>query len=236
RRGTRGGCPGRVRDRRVPDPDGSRSLSGHAASPLACVLRGPRVVIASVRGSVIARGADHVVVDVRGLGYKVFVPRYPAGDEILLHTHQVIREDAQALYGFETPEELALFEMLIGVSGVGPKAAMAILSVARPAEIAGAIASGDAAALARAPGVGKKTAERLIVDLKSKIGRVTGLPVTLGSHIAEDDAHAALVALGYTPSEATSALGDAPPKGSATTEERLAAALRGTGRTLVAGG
>jgi len=193
-------------------------------------------VIAAVRGEIIARGAGHVVVEVAGVGYKVFVPRHPSRDDVLLHTHQVVREDDESLYGFETREELALFEMLISVSGVGPKAGLAILSVARPAEIAGAIASGDAAALARAPGVGKKTAERLIVDLKSKIGRVTGLPVTLGSHIAEDDAHAALVALGYTPSEATSALGDAPPKGSATTEERLAAALRGTGRTLVAGG
>src|SRR2546430_2153014 len=100
---------------------------------------------------------------------------------------------------------------------------------------AAAIASGDTAALARAPGVGKKTAERLIVDLKSKIGRVTGLPVT-GALAGEDDAHAALVALGYTASEAATALRDAPRKGSATTEERLAAALRATGRTVVAGG
>ena len=89
--------------------------------------------------------------------------------------------------------------------------------------------------LARAPGVGKKTAERLIVDLKGKIGRVAGVPVTAGALTAEDDAHAALVALGYTSSEAATALRDAPPKGGATTEERLAAALRVTGRTAVAG-
>jgi len=192
-------------------------------------------VIAALRGEVIARGAGHVVVDVAGVGYKVFVPRHPSRDDVLLHTHQVVREDDESLYGFETREELALFEMLISVSGVGPKAGLAILSVARPAEIAAAIASGDTAALARAPGVGKKTAERLIVDLKSKIGRVTGLPVT-GALAGEDDAHAALVALGYTASEAATALRDAPRKGSATTEERLAAALRATGRTLVAGG
>jgi len=126
--------------------------------------------------------------------------------------------------------------MLISVSGVGPKAGLAILSVARPAEIAGAIASGDTEVLARAPGVGKKTAERLIVDLKGKIGRVAGGPVTAGTLATEDDAHAALVALGYTSSEAAVALRDAPAKGSATTEERLAAALRVTGRTAVAGG
>jgi Holliday junction DNA helicase RuvA len=193
-------------------------------------------MIAALRGTVIARGADHVVVEVAGVGYKVFVPRHPARDDILLHTHQVVREDDESLYGFETREELALFEMLISVSGVGPKAGLAILSVGRPAEIAGAIASGDTALLARAPGVGKKTAERLIVDLKGKVGRVAALPVTAGALVAEDDAHAALVALGYTASEATTALRDAPPKGSATTEERLAAALRITGRTVVAAG
>ena len=193
-------------------------------------------MIAALRGEVIARGAGHVVVEVSGVGYKVFVPRHPSRDDVLLHTHQVVREDDQSLYGFETREELALFEMLISVSGVGPKAGLAILSVARPAEIAGAIASGDTEVLARAPGVGKKTAERLIVDLKGKIGRVAGVPVTAGALTAEDDAHAALVALGYTSTEAATALRDAPPKGSATTEERLAAALRVTGRTVVAAG
>ena len=192
-------------------------------------------MIAALRGEVIARGADHVVVEVAGVGYKVFVPRHPSHDDVLLHTHQVVREDDQSLYGFETREELALFQMLISVSGVGPKAGLAILSVARPAEIAGAIGSGDATLLARAPGVGKKTAERLIVDLKGKIGRVAGVPLSAGARGEADDAHAALVALGYTASEAAMALRDAPPKGSATTEERLSAALRVTGRTVVAG-
>jgi len=192
-------------------------------------------VIAAIRGTVIARGADHVVVESNGVGYKVHVPRQPTRDEVLLHTHHIVREDDQSLYGFESRDELALFEMLITVSGVGPKAAIALLMTSRPADIAAAIASGDAAALARAPGVGKKTAERLIVDLKGKIGRVAGLPVTAGALTTEDDAHAALVALGYTPSEAATALRQAPSKGGATTEERLAAALRVTGRTPVAG-
>jgi len=189
-------------------------------------------VIATVRGTVIARGADHVVVDVKGVGYKVFVPRHPTADDVMLHTHQVVREDGQFLYGFESREELALFEMLIGVSGVGPKAALAILSVARPAEVAGAIASGDAAALARAPGVGKKTAERLIVDLRGKIDRI-GPPVSVAAILRADDAQAALVALGYTASEAAAALRSAPQEGRASTEERVAAALRAAGRSLV---
>lgn len=187
-------------------------------------------MIAAVRGAVIARGADHIVVDVNGVGYKVFVPRHPSHDDVLLHTHQIVREDDQSLYGFETREELTLFEMLISVSGVGPKAGMAMLSVARPAEIAAAIASGDVALLARAPGVGKKTAERLIVDLKGKIGRISGEPLTAGVLANGDEAHAALVALGYTASEASTALATAPQKGRASTEERIAAALRTTGR------
>ncbi|HYR93828.1 MAG TPA: Holliday junction branch migration protein RuvA [Methylomirabilota bacterium] len=191
-------------------------------------------MIALIRGEVVARGTDHVVVDVRGVGYKVFVPRHPQSDIVALHTHQVVREDAQQLYGFETGEELALFEMLIGVSGVGPKAAMSILGVARPAQVAAAIASGDVAALSRAPGVGKKTAERLIVDLKSKVARggperePTGMPI-------DDDAAAALQALGYTAAEAATALRAVAPAGSASTEERLTAALRSAGRNAVAG-
>jgi len=183
-------------------------------------------VIASVRGKILARGPDHVVVETGGVGYKVFVPRHPAGDDALLHTHQVVREDGQFLFGFETREELALFELIIGVSGVGPRAALAILSVARPADVAAAIAAGDAATLAKAPGVGKKTAERLIVDLRSKVGRVAVGPAG-GELASPDEAIAALRALGYTLAEAEQALRGVPPAGKASTEERLATALRG---------
>jgi Holliday junction DNA helicase RuvA len=183
-------------------------------------------VIASVRGRILARAADHVVVEANGVGYKVFVPRHPSGDEVLLHTHQVVREDGQFLFGFDTREELALFELLISVSGVGPKAGLAILSVSRPVDVASAIASGDAAALAKAPGVGKKTAERLIVDLRSKVGRVSIGTTDLDLSDAGDDALTALRALGYTLAEAQSALRSVPPATKASTEERLAAALK----------
>jgi Holliday junction DNA helicase RuvA len=191
-------------------------------------------VIALVSGEVVARGADHVIVDVRGVGYKVFVPRHPVGDIVRLHTHHVVRDDAQQLFGFETREELALFELLITVSGVGPKAGLALLSVATPAALAAAIASGDSAALARAPGVGKKTAERLIVDLKGKIGR-TGPEREPTGMLTEDEAAAALQALGYTAAEAISALRGGPAAGAASTEERVTAALRSAGRAGVAG-
>jgi Holliday junction DNA helicase RuvA len=183
-------------------------------------------LIASVRGRILARGADHVVVEAAGVGYKVFVPRHPSGDEVMLHTHQVVREDGQFLFGFETREELALFDLIVSVSGVGPRAALAILSVSRPADVAAAIANGDSAALAKAPGVGKKTAERLIVDLRSKVGRVAIGPE--GGELPEaDEAVAALRALGYTLAEAQRALAGVPSAGTASTEERLATALRG---------
>ena len=183
-------------------------------------------MIASVRGRILARGTDHVVVEAAGVGYKVFVPRHPGGDEVMLHTHQVVREDGQFLFGFDTREELALFELLIGVSGVGPRAALAILSVSRPSDVATAIATGDAASLAKAPGVGKKTAERLIVDLRSKVSRMVIGPAALVTP-DDDEAVTALRSLGYTVAEAQRALSGAPAAGTATTEERLATALRG---------
>jgi Holliday junction DNA helicase RuvA len=183
-------------------------------------------LIASVRGRILARGADHVVVEAAGVGYKVFVPRHPSGDEVALYTHQVVREDGQFLFGFETREELALFDLIVSVSGVGPRAALAILSVSRPVDVAAAIANGDSAALAKAPGVGKKTAERLIVDLRSKVGRVAIGPAS-GELPEADEAVAALRALGYTLAEAQRALSGVPPAGKASTEERLATALRG---------
>ncbi|MSQ36995.1 MAG: Holliday junction branch migration protein RuvA [Chloroflexi bacterium] len=187
-------------------------------------------MIATLRGEIAARGVDHVVLEVAGIGYKVFVPRQPETTRVLLHTHQVFREDGQFLFGFATAEELTLFELLIGVSGVGPRAALALLATARPADLAAAIAAGDATALARAPGVGKKTAERLIVDLRGKVG---GL-VRGGSPLLPDDEVAvALVALGFSPTEALTALRGIPPAGgSATTAERLAAALRGASGTV----
>jgi Holliday junction DNA helicase RuvA len=170
-----------------------------------------------------------VVLEVHGVGYKVFVPRQPADDAAHLHVHHVVREDGQFLYGFASREELALFEMLIGVSGVGPRAALAILSASRAADVAAAIAAGDAAMLARTPGVGKKTAERLIVDLRGKVGgigasRADGPP-------PGDEVAAALQTLGFSASEAAAAIRDLPAQGAAPAEERLAAALRQAGRS-----
>jgi Holliday junction DNA helicase RuvA len=173
-----------------------------------------------------------VIVEAAGVGYKVFVPRQPESDEVLLHTHHVVREDGQFLFGFPTREELALFEMLTSVSGVGPRAALALLSVSRPADLAAAIAAGDAAALARAPGVGKKTAERLIVDLRGKVARVSDGALS-GGVTTDDEAAEALQALGYTASEVAAALRAVPPAGKASTEERVRAALLRGSRAVV---
>lgn len=190
-------------------------------------------MIASLRGRIVGRGSDHVVLEVGAIGYKVFVPRQPETEEAQLHVHHAVRDDGQFLYGFATHEELALFELLIGVSGVGPKAALAILSTSRPADVAAAIASGDAEAIARAPGVGKKTAERLIVDLRSKVGGISRGDG--GGPAADDEVAAALQTLGFTASEAAAAVRDLPPPGEAPAEERLTAALRGAGRGRTGG-
>lgn len=183
-------------------------------------------MIAWLEGRIVSRGVDHVVIDVRGVGYKVHVARQPEGEAATLHVHHVVQQDAQRLFGFDTREELALFEMLIGVSQVGPKAALSLLSIAGPAELAAALATGDTAALARAPGVGKKTAERLIVELRSKVQRVS--TPALPAAASDDDAVAALVALGYTAAEAARALRDIAKNGS--TAERVQSALRGIAR------
>lgn len=183
-------------------------------------------MIASVRGRVVARGTDHVIVETGGVGYKVYVPRHPVGNDVLLHTHQVVREDGHLLFGFESREELTLFEMLIGVSGVGPRSALALLSVSRPPEIAAAIAARDAAALARAPGVGKKIAERLIVELRSKVTRLEPEAAAPGAVFIEDEAAMALQALGYSAAEAAAALRGVPAASTASTAERVTAALR----------
>lgn len=182
-------------------------------------------MIASLRGRIAQRGVDHVVLDVAGVGYKVFVPRQPEPDDVHLHVHHVVREDGQFLYGFTSGDELTLFELLISVSGVGPRAALSLLSVARAPDLAAAIASGDVGVLARAPGVGKKTAERIVVDLRAKVARVAG--ELQGAPVAvEDDAVAALLALGYTAAEAAAALRGVPGAGAAPTEDRVAQALR----------
>ncbi|MEA2429378.1 MAG: holliday junction helicase RuvA [Thermoleophilaceae bacterium] len=136
-------------------------------------------MIASVRGEVIVRRPDHVVVEAAGVGYKLAVsamtmksvPR--AGEQVTLHSHLVMRDDGMFLFGFAAEDERELFHMLNGVQGVGPKVAMAVLSGGTTRELMGAIAAGDSARFQAVPGIGKRTAERIIVELREKVAGVS---------------------------------------------------------------
>jgi len=133
-------------------------------------------MIASVRGRVLIRRPESVVIECGGVGYRVAVSAHtlhsvPApGEEAFLHSHLIMRDDAMALYGFAHEDERDLFLMLIGVQGVGPKIALAVLSGGTTGELLNAIAAGDAARFQAVPGIGKRTAERVIVELREKVG------------------------------------------------------------------
>jgi Holliday junction DNA helicase RuvA len=165
-------------------------------------------VIAMVRGEVAVRRPDHVVVLAAGVGYRLAVSsetlrRVPAvGKDVTLHAHLVVREDALALYGFATEEERDLFLLLIGVQSVGPKVALAVLSGATPRELVQALAAGDTARLQAAPGVGKRTAERIVAELRPKLGADTEIVISRGEvGDARTLARDGLLELGYTPQE-----------------------------------
>jgi Holliday junction DNA helicase RuvA len=188
-------------------------------------------VIALISGTVAVRRSDHVVVDCGGVGYRLAVStetlrRVPAvGNEVRLHAHLVVRDDALALYGFATEEERELFLMLLGVQSVGPKVALAVLSGGPPRELLGALAAGDSARFQAVPGIGKRTAERIIVELREKVGAT--LPENVISITRSDDpfaiAREGLLGLGYTAQEAEAMLDGAP---GGQPEELIAHALR----------
>ena len=190
-------------------------------------------MIASVRGEVLVRRPDHVVVEAGGVGYRLAVSAetlkaVPSrGKQATLHAHLVARDDSLSLYGFASEEERDLFLHLTSVSGIGPKVAVAILSGGAPRELLRAIAAGDAKRFQSAPGVGKRTAERLIVELREKIaGELTeGIPAAGDSEDGEPRALAreGLMHLGYTLTEAEGLLEGAD---GSSAEELLNAALR----------
>jgi len=195
-------------------------------------------MIAAVRGEVMVRRPDHVVVDAGGVGYRLTVSSetlkaVPAtGREAFLHTELVSREDSLALFGFASEEERDLFCQLVSVSGVGPKVAVAVLSGGPARELLRAIASGDAKRFQAAPGIGKRTAERIIVELREKVAGALEEEIVLGEDGDGDPralARDGLVNLGYAPLEAEQLL-DGVDGGDA--EELLALALRkaGSGR------
>jgi Holliday junction DNA helicase RuvA len=192
-------------------------------------------MIASLRGRVAATRPGAIVLDVGGVGYLVAATTSAvrrAGDadggEITVHTHLHVREDTLQLYGFASTAERSLFELLLGVSGVGPKAALAIVSGYAPDQIRRAVATGDHALFTSIPGIGRRTAERVVVDLKDKVGAVDS--AAAASDPAGGDDHAAardaLVGLGMSVAEAEAALRDVDED--APIEERVRLALAGS--------
>jgi Holliday junction DNA helicase RuvA len=193
-------------------------------------------VIASLDGLVGAVFADSLILEVGGVGYRVFcapavLALAPTGERTKLFTHHLVREDAQALYGFRTPEELGFFGLLLTVTGVGPKVALAVIGSRAVGDLQLAILSDDLALLTAVPGVGRKLAARIVLELKEKVaaaGVAAGAAAGGGAAAGESEVVAALLALGYSAGEARQASRDALADltvGSGL-EERVKAALR----------
>ncbi len=192
-------------------------------------------MIAHLAGTVTEKFMNSIIVDVHGVGYELTISAPDAEqtnlhDEVKFYTYHSVRENAEELYGFLSLAAKKLFEMLISVNGVGPKAAMAILSLGSAEDVRNAIANTDAAFIAKASGVGKKSAERVIVDLRDKVGQpshygATETKFSLTSNTAPDDeALDALIALGFPLKEATAALAEVDP--TLSVEERIKLALK----------
>jgi Holliday junction DNA helicase RuvA len=196
-------------------------------------------MIGSVRGRIASKTPPQLMVDVGGLGYELEAPmstffHLPAvGEEVSLLTHLVVREDAHVLYAFGTEAERRLFRNLIKVSGVGPKIALALLSGISVEAFSRCVVNEDITALTKVPGIGRKTAERLIIEMRDRLKDPETpagvLPVSTAAASPETEAYGALIALGYRPAEATRLL-KAVGTGTHSTEELIRRALQGAGR------
>jgi Holliday junction DNA helicase RuvA len=197
-------------------------------------------MIGRIKGVLIAKQATELLVDVNGVGYEIQSPmstiyQLPElGQPVLLHTHFVVREDAQLLYGFAELAERSMFRALIKVNGVGPKLALTILSGIEPDDFVRCVRDADTVALVRLPGVGKKTAERLLVEMKDRLKDwqvdtinvdAGGVTVVSASSIL-NDAESALVALGYKPQEASKAIATVNNSDIASSEQLIRLALK----------
>jgi len=189
-------------------------------------------MIASLHGKLESIGSDWAIIDVGGIGFQVYMPTSTLttlgamGKEVKLYTHLHLREDNATLYGFAEADELGLFQTLIGVSGLGPKLALAMLSAMSVEKLTMAIATGSTDLLTVVPGIGKKVANRLILELKEKIG--AGWITTPAAELAHEniDVLAALTALGYSVAEANRAVANLPPSSDLSLEEKIKLALQ----------
>lgn len=188
-------------------------------------------MIAFLDGQLVQKAGTRVVVDVRGVGYEVLIPAStvatlpPVGSRVRVHTRMHVRDDATTLYGFSSMDERELFDLLVTVTGVGPKVALAFLSALTPDTLRRAVAAGDVAALTVVPGVGTKVAQRVVLDLKDKLG---GDVVIVDGPLA--DVREALLSLGLSPAEASEAMVGLPPNGGRPVEDLLREALQHVGR------
>ncbi len=188
-------------------------------------------MIASLCGTLEAIGSDWAVINVGGVGFQVYMPTSTLstlgkiGKEVRLHTHLHLREDNVTLYGFDSADELSLFQALIGVSGLGPKLALAMLSAMSVEKLTMAIVTGSVDLLTVVPGIGKKMASRLVLELKEKIG--VGFIATPAAQLAQEnvDVMAALVSLGYSVGEANRAVATLPSSSELSLEEKIKQAL-----------
>lgn len=189
-------------------------------------------MIASLHGRLESLGSDWAIIDVGGIGFQVYMPTSTlstlgaTGEEVQLYTHLHLREDNATLYGFASADELRLFQTLLGVSGLGPRLALAMLSAMSVEKLTMAIVTGSVDLLTVVPGIGKKVANRIILELKEKIG--AGWVTTPGVQLAEEntDVLAALTALGYSVSEASRAVASLPPSPDLSLEEKIKLALQ----------
>lgn len=189
-------------------------------------------MIAGLHGTLELIGGDWAIINVGGIGFQVYMPTSTLsslgkiGDEVNLHTHLHLREDNATLYGFASADELRLFQTLLGVSGLGPKLALAMLSAMSVDKLTMAIATGSVDLLTIVPGVGKKVADRIVLELKDKIA--AGWVTTPAAQLAEanTDVLAALTSLGYSVAEATRAVATLPPSSDLSLEERIKLALQ----------
>jgi Holliday junction DNA helicase RuvA len=189
-------------------------------------------MIAGIKGTVESIGINWVIIDVGGISFQVFLPASTlstlslVGQQAHLHTHLHVREDNLTLYGFASARELALFQTLITVKGIGPKIGLAILSAMDVDRITMAIASGDANLLTGVSGVGKKTAERIVLELKDKVGDAWMMTQDLESVQGNSEVVAALTSLGYSVIEATRAVATLPISSKVSLEEKIKMALK----------
>ena len=189
-------------------------------------------MIASLRGLIQQTGPDFLIIEVGGVGLKVFAPTSVfdhvagVGKMIFLYTHLIVREDALTLYGFASEEQRALFETLLGVQGVGPKLALAVLSYVSPDNLRRAVSQEQPELLDRVPGVGKKTAEKIVFHLKDKFGPGLPLGATVPVTDLDTDVLSALIALGYSVVESQAALQSIPKDAPKDVEDRVRLALQ----------